>query len=170
MPNHCFNRVSFYSDNEEHIKELYEIFESGTNPYVDKTVFGQIIPEPNWAEIPLNAETVQEYKWDKPRGEVGELPYNHVDEKSPFMNGLRFKSTNKQDDRWYNWRVQNWGTKWDCYDLSIDECDLPNGFEASFNTAWSPPEEICTAIREKYDSISISWFYDEPGCEVAGYL
>ena len=43
MPNH-FNRVSFYSDNEEHIKELYDIFESGTNPYVDKTVFGQIIP------------------------------------------------------------------------------------------------------------------------------
>ena len=30
MPNHCFNRVSFYSDNEEHIKELYEIFGSGT--------------------------------------------------------------------------------------------------------------------------------------------
>ena len=170
MPNHCFNRVSFYSDNEEHIKELYEIFESGTNPKNDKTVFGQIIPEPNWAEIPLNAETVQEYKWDKPRGEVGELPYNHVDEKSPFMNGLRFKSTNKQDDRWYNWRVQNWGTKWDCYDLSTDDCDLPNGFEASFNTAWSPPEEICYAIREKFDGISISWFYDEPGCEVAGYL
>ena len=56
MPNHCFNRVSFYSDNEEHIKELYEIFESGTNPYVDKTVFGQIIPEPNWADIPLIRE------------------------------------------------------------------------------------------------------------------
>ena len=50
MPNHCFNRVSFYSDNEDHIKELYEIFESGTNPYVDKTVFGQIIPEPDWAD------------------------------------------------------------------------------------------------------------------------
>ena len=170
MPNHCFNRVSFYSDNEEHIKELYEIFESGTNPYVDKTVFGQIIPEPNWAEIPLNAETVQEYKWDKPRGEVGELPYNHVDEKSPFMNGLRFKSTNKQDDRWYNWRCQNWGTKWDCYTLEIDDTDLPHGFEVTFETAWSPPEEVCSAIREQYPNVSISWFYDEPGCEIAGYL
>ena len=66
------------------------------------------------------------------------------------------------DDRWYNWRVHNWGTKWDCYDLSTDDCDLPNGFEASFNTAWSPPEEICYAIREKFDGISVSWFYDEP--------
>ena len=168
MPNHCFNRVSFYSDNEEHIKELYEIFESGTNPYVDKTVFGQIIPEPNWAEIPLNAETVQEYKWDKPRGEVGELPYNHVDEKSPFMNGLRFKSTNKQDDRWYNWRVANWGTKWDCYDLSIDEDEQELNLE--FNTAWSPPEEICHALKEKFEDADIQWFYDEPGMEFAGYL
>ena len=53
MPNHCYNRVSFYSDNESEIQELYDIFESGTNPYVDKTVFGQIIPEPNWADIPL---------------------------------------------------------------------------------------------------------------------
>ena len=84
--------------------------------------------------------------------------------------GLGFESTGVQDDRWYNWRVHNWGTKWDCYDLSIDECDLPNGFEASFNTAWSPPEEICNAIREKFENISISWFYDEPGMEVAGYL
>ena len=170
MPNHCFNRVSFYSDNEDHIKELYEIFESGTNPYVDKTVFGQIIPEPNWEEIPLSENDVQEYSFSKPRGEVGEKPIMFEDKDKPFRNGLRFKSTDVMDDRWYNWRVQNWGTKWDCYDLSTDDCDLPNGFEASFNTAWSPPEEICTAIREKYDSISISWFYDEPGCEVAGYL
>ena len=64
------------------------------------------------------------------------------------------------DDRWYNWRVHHWGTKWDCYDLSTDDCDLPNGFEASFNTAWSPPEEICYAIREKFEGISVSWFYD----------
>ena len=168
MPNHCFNRVSFYSDNEEHIKELYEIFESGTNPYVDKTVFGQIIPEPDWATIPLSENDLREYSFDKPRGEIGELPV--MTEHKMLGKGLRFASTDKQDDRWYNWRVQNWGTKWDCYDLSTDDCDLPNGFEASFNTAWSPPEEICTAIREQFEGISVSWFYDEPGCEVAGYL
>ena len=106
----------------------------------------------------------------KPRGEVGEKPIMFEDKDKPFRNGLRFKSTDVMDDRWYNWRVQNWGTKWDCYDLSTDDCDLPNGFEASFNTAWSPPEEICYAIKEKFDGISVSWFYDEPGCEIAGYL
>ena len=87
----------------------------------------------------------------------------------PFK-GLHFASTGKQDDRWYNWRVQNWGTKWDCYSLEIDECDMPHGFEVNFETAWSPPEEVHTAICEQFDDLSISWFYDEPGCEVAGYL
>ena len=42
--------------------------------------------------------------------------------------------------------------------------------EIEFNTAWSPPEAICSAIREQYPDVSVSWFYDEPGCEIAGYL
>ena len=46
----------------------------------------------------------------------------------------------------------------------------PDQFEVEFNTAWSPPEAICHALREQYPDVSISWFYDEPGCEIAGYL
>ena len=170
MPNHCYNRVSFYSDDTTVILRLHEIFKIGLDPNDDRTVFGQIIPEPNWEEIPLTSETYKEYSWDKPRGEIGEKPVMVINEDKPFLNGLRFKSSDRQDDRWYNWRCQNWGTKWDCYDLSIDECDMPHGFELNFNTAWSPPEEICYALKEKFDDLSVSWFYDEPGCEVAGYL
>ena len=166
MPNHCYNRVSFYSDNEREIQEIYDIFENGTNPKTEQTVFGSFIPEPDWTKIPLNENTVKEYSWDNPRGEIGELPVMSED---PFK-GLHFPSTGKQDDRWYNWRCQNWGTKWDAYSMEIDEVDMPHGFEVTFETAWSPPEEVCNAIREQYDDLSISWFYDEPGCELAGYL
>ncbi len=158
MPNHCYNRVSVYSDNEQDIQTLFDIFENGTNPKNDLTVFGQIIPEPNWKEIPVG----------------GKLP---VMDKREFGMGLSFESTDEegrpqmtQDARWYDWRIQNWGTKWDCYDLTIDESELPNGFEASFNTAWSPPEDIYNALKEKFEGMSISWFYDEPGMEIAGYL
>ena len=72
------------------------------------------------------------------------------------------------DDRWYNWRVQNWGTKWDAYSLEIDECDMPHGFEVNFETAWSPPEEICNAIREQYDDLSISYGNQESSTNVSG--
>jgi hypothetical protein len=173
MPNHCHNRVTFYSDDTTAILKLHKIFSKGleNDDNVDTgSVFGHFVPEPDWTKVPLTENTVKEYSWDKPRGEVGECPVMIIDEEQPIRNGLRFKSTGVMDDRWYNWRVQNWGTKWDCYSLEIDECDMPHGFEVNFETAWSPPEEIHTAICEQFDDLSISWFYDEPGCEVAGYL
>ena len=173
MPNHCSNRVSFYSDNESDIQKLHEIFSKGleNDDEVDTgTVFGHFIPEPDWSKIPLTENTHKEYSFSNPRGEIGECPKMIIDKDRPFRSGLRFESTDVMDDRWYNWRVQNWGTKWDCYTLEIDDTDLPHGFEVTFETAWSPPEEVCSAIREQYPNVSISWFYDEPGCEIAGYL
>jgi hypothetical protein len=129
MPNHCYNRVTFYSDDKEkEIKKLHDIFSIDVQAEdEERTIFGQFIPEPDWPTTPLA-------------------------------------------DRWYDWRLRYWDTKWDCYDLEIDEDDLPHGFEVQFCTAWSPPEGICTAMREQYPDIDISWFYDEPGEGIAGYL
>ena len=162
MPNHCHNRVTFYpAGNDtakaiEDIKAIKQIFE-------DESCFGQIIPEPDWANTPLTEKTVGNWLTDK-RGEVGELP---VKSEEPFMT-YKF-SSGQADDRWYDWRVQNWDTKWDAYDVNFLDED-PDQFEVEFNTAWSPPEAICHALREQYPDLAISWFYDEPGCEIAGYL
>ena len=169
MPNHCHNRVTFYSDDTTAILKLHNIFKKGlkNDDEVDTgSVFGHFIPEPDWTKIPLKESELKEYSFSDPRGDVGELP---VFSDEPYK-GLHFASTGRQDDRWYNWRVQNWGTKWDCYTLEIDATDMPHGFEVNFETAWSPPEEVCYAIKDQYDDLSISWFYDEPGCELAGYL
>ena len=145
MPNHCHNRVTFYSANTEDVAKLKKIFE-------DENTFTQIIPEPDWANTP---------------NKDGELPVQPAGD-NPF-HVPTFKSTDRQDDRWYDWRNQNWDTKWDAYDVVVTDDD-PESVEIEFNTAWSPPEAICTAIREQYPDISVSWFYDEPGCEIAGYL
>ena len=164
MPNHCHNRVTIYngSDSDEsraQIAKLKQIFE-------DENCFDQIIPEPDWLNTPLMSSDMPKYDWDKAKGKVGELP-QYVD--TGFGKMLRFKSTDHQDDRWYDWRLQNWDTKWDAYDVVVTDDD-PDNLEVEFNTAWSPPEAICSAIREQYPDISVSWFYDEPGCEIAGYL
>tara|TARA_A100001388_G_scaffold28773_1_gene18490 strand:+ start:18 stop:467 length:450 start_codon:yes stop_codon:yes gene_type:complete len=149
MPNHCHNRVTVYSANTHDVAKIKQIFE-------DENCFGQIIPEPDWANMPLMSNELKFL--GRERGKVGELP----------VNG-RFQSTDQQDDRWYDWRVQNWDTKWDAYDVVVTDDD-PECTEIEFNTAWSPPEAICSALREQYPDVSISWFYDEPGCEIAGYL
>ena len=142
MPNHCHNRVTFYSANTDDVAKLKQIFE-------DENTFGQIIPEPDWPNTP---------------NKDGELPVKHED---PWLT-YRW-SNGRQDDRWYDWRVQNWDTKWDAYDVEVTDDD-PECLEIEFNTAWSPPEAICHKIREDFPDLAISWFYDEPGCEIAGYL
>ena len=143
MPNHCHNRVTFYSANTEDVAKLKKIF-------TDENTFGQIIPEPDWPNTP---------------NKDGELP---VKQEDPWKR-LVFKSTGITDQRWYDWRLQNWDTKWDAYDVAITD-DAPDQLEVEFETAWSPPEAICHAIRVQYPDLAVSWFYDEPGCEIAGYL
>ena len=147
MPNHCHNRVTFYTatgddDSVAKIAKIKQMFE-------DENCFTQIIPEPDWPNTP---------------NDKGELPVKHED---PWLT-YRF-ADGKVDDRWYDWRVQNWDTKWDAYDVVVTDDD-PECTEIEFNTAWSPPEAICSALREQYPDVSVSWFYDEPGCEMAGYL
>ena len=158
MPNHRHNRVTVYSANTHDVAKIKQMFE-------DENWFTQIIPEPDWANTPLDEKTAGNWLHSK-RGEVGELPVK-VEE---YGTSYRFKSTDKADDRWYDWRLANWDTKWDAYDVESHDFDDPDEYEVTFNTAWSPPEAICNELREQYPDLAISWFYDEPGCEIAGYL
>jgi len=163
MPNHCYNRVTVYGSGDDtdetraQIAKIKSIFE-------DEAIFPQFIPEPDWPNTPITESTKSTWLRDKV-GEVGELP---VKEEDPWLRYV-FKSTGITDQRWYDWRLANWDTKWDAYDVSILDDD-PDQLEVTFNTAWCPPDAICHAMREQYPDLSVSWFYDEPGCEIAGYL
>ena len=162
MPNHCHNRVTLYSsgsdtdESRSHIAKIKQMFE-------DEKCFTQIIPEPDWVNKPLMSS---DNRWGQKYGKDGELPQY---EGEGAIKRLVFKSTDITDQRWYDWRLANWDTKWDAYDLTVEDED-PDQLEVTFNTAWSPPDAICHALREQYPDVAVSWFYDEPGCEIAGYL
>ena len=42
---------------------------------------------------------------------------------------------------WYDWRVDNWGTKWEIYDADCRRLNA-NTLELYFYTAWSPPFKV----------------------------
>ena len=63
MPNHCHNRVTIWSEDQATIENLKNLFEG-------EQVFGQLIPEPDWANTPLMSKDVQGIVYD--RGKVGE--------------------------------------------------------------------------------------------------
>ena len=156
MPNHCHNRVTIWSQDQATIENLKNIFE-------DENIFTHIIPEPDWANTPL---LTSDNRFGTKYGNDGELPQMVED---TFPRSV-FKSTGITDQRWYNWRLHNWDTKWDAYDVQVDGGYDDDEITVEFNTAWSPPEAICNAIREQYPEATVQWFYDEPGCEIAGYL
>ena len=150
MPNWCRNRVTVYSDNTQPIEKIKKIFED------KKNIFGQIIKEPDWRRLPNEKGEFSKLK--QHLGKDGEVIF----ETHEFPDG-------KNDDRWYHWNITNWGTKWDACNVEIEYAD-ESQIEIEFDTAWSPPEPICSRLREMFQDVSISWFYDEPGMEIAGYL
>ena len=159
MPNHCHNRVTF-------ILLTQKLWPSSSRYSRTRTALVRSYQNQTGLTHQLMSKDVQEYSFSEPRGKVGELP-QYVD--TQYGKSLRFRSTDQIDDRWYDWRLCNWDTKWDAYDVVVTDDD-PESVEIEFNTAWSPPEAICNQIREDYPAVSVSWFYDEPGCEIAGYL
>ena len=153
MPNWCENRVrlSDNGDNPEQFNKLVKLLD-GPNP------FNAIYPKPDFPNIP---------------NDKGELP---IKEEIKNSNGEIVAETynfpdGKNDDRWYHWSVANWGTKWDMCDKHTADIDEESGYaEFGFNTAWGPADGIYRKITEDFPDVNISWFYDEPGMEFAGYL
>ena len=69
-----------------------------------------------------------------------------------------------------SWNIANWGTKTEVGD-NINYSDIGSDYaEYDFYTAWGPPDEIYKKLLEMFPEIGISWFYHEPGAELAGYL
>ena len=66
---------------------------------------------------------------------------------------------------WYNWQVNNWGTKWD---VSLDNVERPdaNTVEAVFDSAWSPPIEAYAKLEAM--GFEIEAYYNEPGIAFFG--
>jgi hypothetical protein len=74
---------------------------------------------------------------------------------------------------WYQWRVDNWGTKWDLTEQEqreVADLLLSNSadFTAYFDTAWSPPLQAIAALSEQFPNDSFVLHYLELGCMFAG--
>ena len=59
---------------------------------------------------------------------------------------------------WYNWSVNNWGTKWNAYGFDYFEVD-PKSNTISFLTAWSSVPEVLTVLSERFPDVQFSYRY-----------
>ena len=70
-------------------------------------------------------------------------------------------------DNWYDWALNNWGTKWGAYDAT--EWDVTEGENGnatasiSYNTAWSPATAFYINASEKFPTLAFDTQYADEG-------
>jgi hypothetical protein len=71
---------------------------------------------------------------------------------------------------WYDWTVENWGTKWNSSEIAWDTQEEKKA-GVQFKTAWSAPMPIIKALTEKFPnaSIRIEFADEDIGCN-CGYI
>lgn len=70
-------------------------------------------------------------------------------------------------DKWYGWRIKNWGTKWEISGAEI----VSQGrdfIQYMFDTAWSPPIEWLKKVAKEYPKLDFELKYREDGMGFCG--
>ena len=89
-------------------------------------------------------------------------PSSSADKPQPMVEGF---------DNWYDWRTDNWCTKWEVNEFyGVDRNGLSISF--AFSSAWAPPTgaytHFITSMAEKNLDVSLKAYYHEGGCDFAG--
>lgn len=145
MPNFCDNVVTFTHTDPEMIQRVIR-------GYTGEGLMGEFHPIPD----KLINTMAGSYGFDDPR--QAEL------EAQEEANILEFGFKN-----WYDWAVEEWGTKWDITSTENGEPSLSEdgrSVQFSFMSAWSPP----VAFYEKMEELGfeVDAFYYEPGMGFCG--
>ena len=71
----------------------------------------------------------------------------------------------EEEENWYGWNVNNWGTKWDVTPHDWEQED-DNTIYINFDSAWSPPISLYEFLESEGWSVSAK--YHEPGMGFIG--
>lgn len=96
-------------------------------------------------------------------------PSSSADKPQPMVEGF---------DNWYDWRVENWGTKWElCEFYGVDRqhheagksgLSLTSTITFGFDSAWSPPINAYEQFLRDNEDCSLKAWYYEGGCDFMG--
>ena len=176
MPNHITNIVKYEGD-ADRIKEMLEqikVDEFG----IGTIDFNKLIPMPESLNIESGSRTDRGLKAYKEFLEIytfGRKVENLDLLNVPAESEEKFLEIRKDVERgdwelgkkafqnayqygystWYEWSINNWGTKWNSYgyseDMSYAEMDA-----LYFTTAWSSPHPVMNKLAEMYPDIKFT--------------
>ena len=92
------------------------------------------------------------------------MPKELEDTEAPSKNSM---------PNWYDWRVDNWSTKWDVcefYGIERRNYDVPtiSVISFGFDSAWAPPIGAYQKFLDENPNVNIRTTYYEGGCDFMG--
>ena len=140
MPNWCNNSVEIYHDDPAMIERVRKAFNDGA-------LLNEFIPVPeDLRNIVAGSVPVAEEAEHKLKEEFNRITYGYTN--------------------WYDFCVNEWGTKWEIGADGNPAQDIPGGLMLGFESAWAPP---CAAYEKLTEQgFRIRAMYYEPGMAFAG--
>jgi hypothetical protein len=74
-----------------------------------------------------------------------------------------------QNDNWYDWNINNWGTKWGAIDVRLITSSNKR-YTYEFSTAWSPPIKLVIEASRLYPKLAFTIRFWEGGMGFRGYV
>jgi hypothetical protein len=148
MPNWCDNNLRITHEDPAMITKLVDAWNA------DK-FFGTIYPEPDYKTTPV-PHTFPQIKAE----------YAKTEEEKALAIA---NEPTIREDSWWDWRVQNWGTKWE---INTEDHEKPQvnsdgtSLFVYFNSAWSPPTGVYEKLIEQ--GYGVEAYYFEGGCAFCG--
>jgi hypothetical protein len=139
MPNWCDNNLYISHPDKK-------MMEKALNAWNEKKFLSTLVPEPDYKTVKVKPTFDTSHITGKP--------------KPDFVD---------PETAWWDWRVQNWGTKWDIgWEDYQDKAELneDNAMSVNFQSAWSPPLDAYVTLVEM--GYSIRAYYFEGGCAFCG--
>ena len=129
MPNHCSNNLTLLNGGK--LIPLIKEYIKG-----EDLLFNKIIPRPVSIELTGTLNGLLH--------SIPDASPNLKESYEKFQKDLcDYNEVEHNATGWYQWSVNNWGTKWDCYDGHIE---TDEGIH--FQTAWAPPTPVIQKLSE----------------------
>ena len=131
---------------------------------------------PNWCNNSITisgpTDTIKQL-WEDAHADMGnDTERGLLDAMVPMPRELQGTTSPSDGPNWYDWRVSNWGTKWDVSTEGLEFIDNGDGtacITGWFESAWAPPIGAYEQFLDDMDNCSLDASYHEPGMDFGGF-
>jgi len=171
MPNYVTNILHVHGDNPEEVFDFIRGEEDGQlfdfNKVIERPECLDISAVSVFAVDPVENERLMRHYCEQNNWGLTEEQLQERIAKDNKQIAIYLKNIEETGYRsWYDWSIDNWGTKWNACDARDN-----GGDSIIFDTAWATPEPVIKTLSEKFPEYTFEVEYadEDIGCNCGEY-